>query len=197
MTHDEKPSAKNHFIRGVDVHITRWELNYECDPEVDQALRCECGAPLEYNKMSTSQRGGKYKVIFKGGGQRPAVGVQAHYACSSATPLANGEKCGRTYGATDPHILRRLPARYAKAYPVSPEHSTPRSGFHFAESFENNMEISMITYENANVLLKHERNNLALLHESHRCDYLEHIAAWRERHREDNIAFPDFPSLEE
>ena len=94
------------------------------------------------------------------------VSAEAHYKCSK--PDCPRHKTG--YGATDPNILRRLPDRYRKAYPVSSEHAVPRSSFHFAESFENNSEISMVTYENAVVLLKHERNSLALLHESHRND---------------------------
>ena len=188
MSSDTRPEAKWHFTRGVTVYMLRWELNHERDSKVDNALVCECGQPLRFTRMSCAAARGHFKVILRHG-QRPAVAVEAHYECM-------GRECKKTFGASHPHILRRLPRRYRSAYPVSPEHATPRSAIHFSDSFESHVELSMITYENAEVMMRHHRNSLSIMFEQHRSDYYEHIADYVDAHPAHAAdEFPPFPTF--
>ena len=186
-----KPDLKVHATRGLTLHIVRWELNYERDRKVDEALHCTCGAPLEFVRMSLAQESGKFIVIFRGGGQRPSIAVQARYKCTGET--STGEACNNHFGATDPHILHGL-GRYGGDYPCSPEWSTPRSSIQFARSFEESLDTKMVTYENGDAVMRSELSSLSCLYDRHVNDYESHVADWKVHHPTDE--FPHFPSFE-
>jgi len=61
-------------------------------------------SPFFVFRFHFPKESGGFKVIFELG-RRPSTMAQAMYQCKTSN-------CSKTYGATDPHILRSMPRRY-------------------------------------------------------------------------------------
>ncbi|KAK3261552.1 hypothetical protein CYMTET_29546 [Cymbomonas tetramitiformis] len=172
-------------LRGTELHFLRWDVNLACDPDAMAALTC-CGKPLKYTKASISHASGRFKMLLRSG-QRPAIACQGRYQCMG--------ECKSHYGASDPYILRRLPRRYSRSYPVKPEYAKPRSQFHLTSSFTELSSLDMITYDNGDHIMEKHGHVLHAMYDEHHMDWSETVAAWKRWHPMSTHLFPSFPTF--
>ena len=183
MSASRKPVLEEHANRGVSVYFQRPDLNFAREPAVLEALKC-CGEKLRHGECSLTQESGQIKAIFRAG-RRPAFAAQSHYKCT---------KCGKTYGATDAYLLRRLPRRFRGLYPVKPEYSRAKSNFHFGASFTEVASLDMVTYDNGDHIMQKHSNFLSAMYDNHLNDFLDHWLAYRGANPDDRSPIPEFPS---
>ena len=179
------PNLAQHAMRGVEVIFVRYELNRPNDPEVYEALSCDCGGRLKFQRWSWNASDGRCRVVFGTG--RPAIAIEAKYKCS---------KCGNACGATNIALRRKLPPRVRNDYPVSLAHATTGVNWHLRSDLETYLEHDAITYEGCQALVKRQIKVLQITYEEHRNCWYDHVRIYRRTHPDDARVFEDFPPFD-
>jgi len=206
MPFNEKPDPAAHFQRGLEVIGIRWELSYPGDPKVLAALRCVCPTccekegPLGASLLQTKGRWGSRldnsgtKTVFTMG--RPAKVVEWVYG--SEIP------CHRTYHATDPDLINRLPPRCRHALPFNPHWSNQIGrNWYLSDACSEDVEQSLVTDQSVKVYMEKMTARLRVMWKKHRNSYDNHCDEYIEyflkttltaRWQEPPVmpAFPDF-----
>ncbi len=179
------PNLAQHAMRGVEVIFVRYELNRPNDPEVYEALSCDCSGRLKFQRWSWNASDGRCRVVFGTG--RPAIAIEAKYKCS---------KCGNACGATNIALRRKLPPRVRNDYPVSLAHATTGVNWHLRSDLETYLEHDAITYEGCQALVKRQIKVLQITYEEHRNCWYDHVRIYRRTHPDDARVFEDFPPFD-
>mmetsp|Transcript_5709 Transcript_5709/g.18047 ORF Transcript_5709/g.18047 Transcript_5709/m.18047 type:complete len:153 (-) Transcript_5709:830-1288(-) len=86
-----------------------------------------------------------------------------------------------------------IPVRAVSAFPVSLAHAVRRTSWCVHEELENIIASDQVTYQGSDALSGRMRHRLAVLYDTHRNDYYDHIRAYPAAHPNDAKPFQEWP----